>query len=71
MFRESIRLQRGFSTILAMLLTGFLVTLTAGVLYLFLSENRINQSLFKGAAAYHAAEGALEYALLKLKNHRE
>lgn len=54
-----------------MLLTGFLITLTAGVLYLFLSENRINQSLFKGAAAYHASEGALEYALLKLKNHRE
>ena len=46
----------GFSTILAMLLTGFLITLTAGVLFLFLSENRINQSLFTGTAAYHAAE---------------
>lgn len=61
----------GFSTILALLLTGFLVTLTAGILFLFLSENRINQSLFSGTAAYHASEGALEYALLKIKNHRE
>ena len=57
--------------ILALLLTGFLVTLAAGVLFLFLSENRINQSLFSGTAAYHAAEGSMEYAMLKLKNHRE
>jgi hypothetical protein len=63
--------QSGFSTILALLLTGFLVTLAAGVLFLFLSENKINQSLFTGTAAYHAAEGATEYALLKIKNHRE
>ena len=65
------RNQSGFSTILALLLTGFLVTLAAGVLFLFLSENRINQSLLTGTAAYHVAEGGLEYALLKIKNHRE
>lgn len=68
---ERFRNPRGFSTILALLLTGFLVTLAAGILFLFLSENRTNQSLFSGAAAYHASEGALEYALLKIKNHRE
>lgn len=48
--------KKGFSTILALLLTGFLVTLAAGILFLFLSENRINQSLFSGTAAYHASE---------------
>ncbi len=68
---QDIRAQSGFSTILALLLTGFLVTLSAGILFLFLSENRINQSLFNGTSAYHAAEGALEYAMLKIKNHRE
>jgi hypothetical protein len=67
----SVRNNGGFSTILALLLTGFLVTLTAGILFLFLSENRINLSLFSGTAAYHASEGAMEYALLKIKNHRE
>jgi hypothetical protein len=67
----TMRNQSGFSTILALLLTGFLVTLAAGVLFLFLSENRINQSLLTGTAAYHAAEGGIEYALLKIKNHRE
>lgn len=53
---KPIRQSDGFSTILALLLTGFLVTLAAGVLFLFLSENRINQSLFSGTAAYHASE---------------
>jgi type II secretory pathway component PulK len=67
----TMRNQSGFSTILALLLTGFLVTLAAGVLFLFLSENRTNQSLLTGTAAYHAAEGGIEYALLKIKNHRE
>jgi hypothetical protein len=68
---KRVRQTHGFSTIIALLLTGFLVTLAAGILFLFLSENRINQSLFSGTAAYHASEGALEYALLKIKNHRE
>ena len=68
---KRVRQTQGFSTIIALLLTGFLVTLAAGILFLFLSENRINQSLFSGTAAYHASEGALEYALLKIKNHRE
>jgi hypothetical protein len=63
--------QQGFSTILALLLTGFLLTLSAGVLFLFLSESRTNQSLFNGIGAYYAADGASEYALLKIKNHRE
>jgi hypothetical protein len=53
---KSLQNTSGFSTILALLLTGFLVTLAAGILFLFLSENRINQSLFSGAAAYHASE---------------
>lgn len=46
----------GFSTILAMLLTAFLVVLSAGVLTLFLSENRINHFLFDGIATYMGAE---------------
>lgn len=67
----SFRSQSGFSTILAILLTGFLIVLSAGVLFLFLSESKINRTLFTSTAAYHAAEGSMEYALLKIKNHRE
>ena len=63
--------QKGFSTLLALMMTGFLVVLSAGVLFLFLSESQISRSLSNGISAYHAAEGSLELALLKIKNHRE
>ncbi len=63
--------RRGFSTVIAILLTAFLVILSAGVLFLFVAESRISRSLFDGFSAYAGAEGAMEYALLKVKNHRE
>ncbi len=47
---------RGFSTIMAVLLTGFLIVLSAGILFLFLSENQINKALYDGISSYHAAE---------------
>lgn len=46
----------GFSTIIAMLLTAFLTVLSAGVLNIFVSENRINHFLFDGIATYIGAE---------------
>jgi len=61
----------GFSTIIAMLMTAFLTILAAGILNLFLTENRINHFLSDGIATYMGAEGSLEYALLKIGNHRE
>lgn len=63
--------RRGFSSVIAILLTAFLVVLSAGVLFLFVAESRISRSLFDGFSAYAGAEGAMEYALLKVKNHRE
>lgn len=63
--------RRGFSTVIAILLTAFLVILSAGVLFLFVAESRISRSLFDGFSAYAGAEGSMEYALLKIKNHRE
>lgn len=47
---------KGFSTIIAMLLTAFLIVLSAGILNLFLTENRINHFLFDGVATYMGAE---------------
>lgn len=46
----------GFSTIIAMLLTAFLIVLSAGILNLFLTENRINHFFFDGIATYMGAE---------------
>lgn len=63
--------RRGFSSVLAILLTAFLVVLSSGVLFLFVAESRISRSLFDGFSAYAGAEASMEYALLKIKNHRE
>lgn len=61
----------GFSTIIAILLTAFLTVLSAGILGLYITESKISHALFNGVSTYAAAEGALEYAMLKIKNHRE
>lgn len=53
---STIRSNGGFSTIVAVLLTGFLIVLSAGVLFLFLSESQINRTLYDGISSYHAAE---------------
>ena len=70
--RESITANpRGFSTIIAILITAFLTILSAGILNLIVTEKASNAFLFDGISAYSRAEGALEYALLKGRNHRE
>ena len=61
----------GFSTIIAILLTAFLTILSAGILNLFMVENKMNHFLSDGVSAYMSAEWALEYSLLKSSNHRE
>ncbi len=61
----------GFATILAVLLMAFLVIIGSGILFLFMAEHRTNRSLFDGLSAFAAAEAGTEYALLKIRNHRE
>ncbi len=61
--------RRGFSTIVALLMTAFLLILTTGILHTLLSESRTSRALYQGIVAYAGAEGAMEYALLKVRNH--
>ncbi len=61
----------GFSTLLSLLVIGLLLVLSSQVLGLYMTETRINQSVYNGIATYAWAEWALEYALLKSKNHRD
>ena len=62
---------RAFSTIVAMLMTTFLLVLSMGMLHLMIQENSTSSAIYHGVVAYAGAEGALEYSLLKVKNHRE
>ena len=63
--------RRGFSTIVALLMTTFLLILTMGIVHTVLTESRTSRDLSHGIVAYAGAEGAMEYALLKVRNHDE
>ncbi|EKE30129.1 MAG: hypothetical protein ACD_2C00038G0006 [uncultured bacterium (gcode 4)] len=60
-----------FSTIVAILLTAFLVVVSAGVLSIVLQESKNTRLVYNSISTYAWAEWAQEYALLKIKNHDE
>jgi len=57
--------------ILAITVVAFLVVVATGIFDLYLREYKTNTSYLRGVANHIGAEGTLEYALLKIKNHRE
>ncbi|HRI36601.1 MAG TPA: hypothetical protein PK765_06120 [bacterium] len=60
----------GYSSIIAMLMTAFLVALSAGVLSVMVQNAGVSRTVLQGTEASIAAESGLEYALLKIRNHR-
>ena len=63
--------QEGFSTLLSIFVIWFLLIISTGVLNMYMTEMKINRSLYNGITTYAWAEWSLEYALLKSKNHRD
>ncbi|EKD66262.1 MAG: hypothetical protein ACD_49C00056G0017 [uncultured bacterium (gcode 4)] len=63
--------KKWFSTIIAMLLTAFLIILSAWILFLVLQESKITRTVLNTVSTYAGAEWSLEYALLKIKNHED
>lgn len=61
----------GFSTLVALGITGFLLVLVTWLVTLFLQEMKITRSIYDGIVTYAGAEGAFEYAMMKVRNHRE
>ena len=61
--------KKWFVAIIVVLLIGFLTVVTASLLWLFVEENKITRTLSSGIATQYGSEWALEYALLKKKNH--
>lgn len=53
-----------------MLMTAFLVALSAGVLSVMVQSAGVSRAVLHGTEASITAESALEYALLKIRNHR-
>lgn len=60
-----------FSSIVAILLTAFLVVVSAWVLWIVLQESKNTRLVYNSISTYAWAEWAQEYALLKIKNHDE
>lgn len=58
----------GYSILISLFIIGFLLVLTAGVYQLVLSELQDNRGRGNYLKAQYGAEGAMELALLKIKN---
>lgn len=61
--------RRGFVAIIVVLLIGFITVVAAGILWLFVEEGKASRLLSAGMTLQYGSEGAIEYALLKKKNH--
>ena len=60
-----------FSSIVAILLTAFLVIVSSWVLWIVLQESKNTRIVYNSISTYAWAEWAQEYGLLKIKNHEE
>ncbi|MDD3144867.1 MAG: hypothetical protein PHV23_02030 [Candidatus Gracilibacteria bacterium] len=60
--------KKGYSVILSILLIGFLMVLSIGILRLILNEMNSNRAMGEYLKAYAGAESAQELALLDIKN---
>lgn len=66
---ENIKNKKAFSTILSLLIIGFLLLLTTGVFNLVLRELNDNRWIWNYLRSYSAAEGSQELALLMIKEN--
>lgn len=60
-----------FSTIIALLITAFLIVLSSGVLQIMVQESKNTRIVTSSITTFAWAEWALEYWLYKIKNHSE
>ena len=63
--------RRGFSILMALWSTGVLLIIVVGMANVFLSEMRLSRLQYDSILSATQAEWAFEYAMLKIKNHRD
>lgn len=63
--------RRGFSILVALGTTGVLLILVIGLASLYVNEMKLSRLQYDSTLTSAQAEGAFEYAMLKVKNHRE
>ncbi len=65
------RTHRGFSILVALGTVGVLLIIVTGLATIYINEMKLSRMQYDNIIAYAGSEGAFEYALLKVKNHRE
>ncbi len=63
--------RRGFSILMALWSTGVLLIIVIGMASVFLSEMRLSRLQYDSILSATQAEWVFEYAMLKVKNHRD
>jgi Tfp pilus assembly protein PilX len=63
--------QKGFSTLMALGTIGILLIIVTGLATTYIREMRLSRTSYDEVLAYANAEGMFEYAMLKIRNHRE
>ncbi|MBP6981183.1 hypothetical protein KBB25_00190 [Candidatus Gracilibacteria bacterium] len=63
--------KKGFSILIALGTTGVLLILVIGLASLYLNEMKLSRLQYDNIFTYSQAEGAFEYAMLKVKNHQD
>ena len=62
--------KKGFSILIALGTTGVLLILVIGLATLYINEMKLSRLQYDNIFTYSQAEGAFEYAMLKVKNHQ-
>lgn len=62
---------RGFSTLMVLGTIGILLILVVGLASTYIREMKLSRTSYDEVLAYANAEGMFEYAMLKVRNHRE
>ncbi len=71
MLSSSLTSHRGFSVLMALGSTGVLLIIVIGIASVFISEMRLSRLQYDSILSSTQAEWAFEYAMLKVKNHRD
>lgn len=61
----------GFSTLMALGTIGILLIVVTGLASTYIRETKLSRTSYDEVLAYANAEGMFEYAMLKVRNHRE
>lgn len=71
MISPALSSQKGFSILIALWTIGVLLIIMTSLASIYINELKLSRFQYNDIISYAQADGAFEYAMLKVKNHRE